>query len=60
MPQRCTQHMPGKPLLLPAPRTPQAINEKPQVIQEYEQGKAIPNPQVLSKLSRALGVVLKK
>ena len=52
--------MPGKPLLLPAPRTPQAINEKPQVIQEYEQGKAIPNPQVLSKLSRALGVVLKK
>ncbi len=39
---------------------PQAINEKPQVIQEYESGKAIPNPQVLSKLSRALGVVLKK
>jgi hypothetical protein len=41
-------------------RTAQAINEKPQVIQEYEQGKAIPNPQVLSKLSRVLGVVLKK
>ncbi|KAG2449251.1 hypothetical protein HYH02_005996 [Chlamydomonas schloesseri] len=38
----------------------QAINEKPQVIQEYEQGKAIPNPQVLSKMSRVLGVVLKK
>lgn len=36
----------------------QLINEKPQVIQEYESGKAIPNPQVLSKLSRALGVVL--
>lgn len=32
----------------------QAINEKPQIIQEYESGKAIPNPQVLSKLSRAL------
>ena len=26
------------------------INEKPQVIQEYENGKAIPNPQTLSKL----------
>ncbi|GLC42269.1 multiprotein-bridging factor 1 [Pleodorina starrii] len=38
----------------------QAINEKPQVIQEYESGKAIPNPQVLSKMSRILGVVLKK
>ncbi|GFH32907.1 DNA binding helix-turn helix protein, partial [Haematococcus lacustris] len=38
----------------------QAINEKPQIIQEYESGKAIPNPQVLSKLSRILGVTLKK
>lgn len=38
----------------------QAVNEKPQVIQEYESGKAIPNPQVLSKLSRVLGVTLKK
>ncbi len=38
----------------------QAVNEKPQVIQEYEQGKAIPNPQVLSKLSRVLGVTLRK
>jgi putative transcription factor len=38
----------------------QAINEKPQIIQEYESGKAIPNPQVLSKMSRVLGVVLKK
>lgn len=36
----------------------QLINEKPQVIQEYESGKAIPNPQVLSKLSRVLGVPL--
>ena len=36
----------------------QAVNEKPQVIQEYESGKAIPSPAVLSKLSRALGVVL--
>uniref|UniRef100_A0A7S2B4X5 HTH cro/C1-type domain-containing protein n=1 Tax=Florenciella parvula TaxID=236787 RepID=A0A7S2B4X5_9STRA len=32
-----------------------AINEKPQVIQQYEAGKAIPNPQVISKLERALG-----
>eukprot|EP00798_Chlamydomonas_sp_ICE-L_P011874 gene11874-14980_t len=38
----------------------QLMNEKPQVIQEYESGKAIPNPQILSKMSRVLGVVLKK
>ena len=34
------------------------INERPQVIQEYESGKAIPNPQTLSKLDRALGIHL--
>lgn len=34
------------------------INEKPSVITEYESGKAIPSPQVLSKLSRVLGVQL--
>jgi putative transcription factor len=34
------------------------INEKPSVITEYENGKAIPSPQVLSKLSRVLGVQL--
>lgn len=38
----------------------QAVNEKPNIIQEYESGKAIPNPQILNKLSRALGVTLKK
>lgn len=36
-----------------------AIYEKPQVVQEYESGKAIPNGQVLSKMSRVLGVQLK-
>ena len=36
----------------------QLINEKPNVIQEYENGKAIPSPAVLSKLSRVLGVQL--
>lgn len=36
----------------------QAINEKPQVVQEYESGKAIPSPAILSKLSRILGVPL--
>jgi putative transcription factor len=35
-----------------------AINEKPQVIQQYESGQAIPNPQVLNKLDRALGIHL--
>jgi putative transcription factor len=36
----------------------QAINEKPQIVQEYESGKAIPSPAILSKLSRILGVPL--
>ncbi len=35
-----------------------AINEKPQVVAEYESGKAIPNPQIISKLERALGCKL--
>ena len=38
----------------------QAINEKPQIIQEYESGKAIPNGAILNKLSRVLGVGLSK
>ncbi|PIA42178.1 hypothetical protein AQUCO_02100206v1 [Aquilegia coerulea] len=37
----------------------QAINEKPQIIQEYESGKAIPNQQIITKLERALGVKLR-
>ena len=37
----------------------QQINEKPQIIQEYESGKAIPNQQVLSKMERILGVKLR-
>ncbi|KAI9086003.1 hypothetical protein K1719_032080 [Acacia pycnantha] len=37
----------------------QIINEKPQVIQEYESGKAIPNQQILGKLERALGAKLR-
>ena len=36
------------------------INEKPDVIQSYENGKAIPNQQVLNKLRRVLGIRLKK
>lgn len=35
-----------------------SINEKPQVIAEYESGKAIPNGQIISKLERALGAKL--
>ena len=31
-----------------------AVNEKPQVIGQYEQGSAIPNPQIISKLERQL------
>ncbi|XP_021895058.1 multiprotein-bridging factor 1b [Carica papaya] len=37
----------------------QLINEKPQIIQEYESGKAIPNQQIISKLERALGAKLR-
>lgn len=32
----------------------QRVNEKPQVIQEYENGKAIPDQAVLSKMERTL------
>lgn len=35
------------------------INEKQQVVNEYESGKAIPNQQVMGKLERALGVKLR-
>ena len=34
----------------------QKINEKPQVVNEYEAGKAIPNQQIIAKLERAVGV----
>jgi len=36
----------------------QAINEKLQIVQDYENGRAIPNGQILNKLSRVLGVPL--
>lgn len=36
------------------------INVKAAVVTEYEQGKAIPDPGVISKLNRALGVTLPK
>jgi putative transcription factor len=35
------------------------INEKPQVVNDYEAGRAIPNQAVISKLERALGVKLR-
>lgn len=35
------------------------INEKPNVINDYEAGRAIPSNQVLSKLERALNVKLR-
>ena len=37
----------------------QKTNEKPSVIQDYESGKATPNPQILGKLERILGVKLR-
>jgi putative transcription factor len=35
-----------------------AINEKPQVIGQYESGKAVPNPQIIAKLEKKLGCKL--
>ncbi|PCH38696.1 MBF1-domain-containing protein [Wolfiporia cocos MD-104 SS10] len=37
----------------------QKVNEKPSVIQDYESGRAVPNPQILGKLERVLGVKLR-
>lgn len=36
----------------------QAINERPQIIQQYENAQAVPNGQILAKLDRALGTHL--
>lgn len=35
------------------------VNEKPNVINDYEAGRAVPNQQVLGKIERALGVKLR-
>ncbi|KAB5514271.1 hypothetical protein DKX38_028177 [Salix brachista] len=35
------------------------INEQPKVVQEYENGKAVPNQAVLAKMERVLGVKLR-
>uniref|UniRef100_A0A8C6SZG6 Endothelial differentiation-related factor 1 n=1 Tax=Neogobius melanostomus TaxID=47308 RepID=A0A8C6SZG6_9GOBI len=35
------------------------INEKPQIIADYEAGKAIPNNQILGKIERAIGLKLR-
>ena len=35
----------------------QKINEKPQVINDYEAGRAIPNNQILSKVERIVGMI---
>jgi len=36
-----------------------SVNEKPQIIQEYESGRAVVNQQILAKLERKLGVKLR-
>ncbi|KAH9288510.1 hypothetical protein KI387_032627, partial [Taxus chinensis] len=36
------------------------INEKPQVVHEYERGKVVPNQAILTKMERALGVKLRR
>ena len=35
------------------------INEKVQVVNEYESGKAIPNDQIMGKIERAVGIKLR-
>ena len=41
-------------------RRAQLIAEKPTVINQYEAGKAIPNPAIINKLERALGTRLRE
>ncbi|KAL3535765.1 hypothetical protein ACH5RR_004226 [Cinchona calisaya] len=36
------------------------INERPQVVQEYENGKAVPNQAILAKMEKVLGVKLRR
>jgi len=36
----------------------QKINEKPQVVNEYESGKAVPNSQITNKIQRALNMYI--
>ena len=35
------------------------INERPAIVNEYENGTAVPNSQVLEKMEKALGVKLR-
>lgn len=35
------------------------ISEKPNVVADYESGRAIPNPQILGKMERVLGIKLR-
>nr|CAG4645937.1 EOG090X0ILG [Lynceus sp. MCZ IZ 141354] len=35
------------------------VNEKPQVINDYEAGRGIPNQQILGKIERAIGMKLR-
>uniref|UniRef100_A0A8C7WYM1 Endothelial differentiation-related factor 1 n=1 Tax=Oryzias sinensis TaxID=183150 RepID=A0A8C7WYM1_9TELE len=35
------------------------VNEKPQIIADYESGKAIPNNQVMGKIERVIGMKLR-
>ena len=45
------------PILLTLPHSSlQKINEKAVVVVDYESGRALPNPQIISKLERALGI----
>jgi len=37
----------------------QKVNEKPSVINDYENGRAVPNQQILAKMERVLGVKLR-
>jgi putative transcription factor len=37
----------------------QKMSEKPQVVNQYESGAAVPNNQVLGKMERILGVKLR-
>ena len=40
------------------PAAPQQLNMQPQVINEYEQGKGVPNNAIIAKIEKALGAKL--
>ena len=54
----CAAPLHSPPIAAGGITPPQQLNMQPQVINEYESGKAIPNNAVIAKIERALGAKL--